>query len=148
MGIIRGGGRGRGERKWIDKTQGKDASLSSTYIFCQKWNFWSCIEFDGHRHSIGPKNCLGFFFPIAVTTMRLPRRVPWASLAELEQVCSSIYTDENDIDAKNFAINRASRTIATRSASHVSIDICVESYHHPSPCNRIYFSATSCDCSG
>lgn len=39
--------------------------------------------------------------------MRLPRRVPWASLAELEQVCSSIYDDENDINAKIFSINRA-----------------------------------------
>ncbi|KAG6837887.1 hypothetical protein H0H93_013040 [Arthromyces matolae] len=40
--------------------------------------------------------------------MRLPRRVPWASLAELEKVCSWIYTDDNDIDAKVLAINRLS----------------------------------------
>ncbi|KAF7306587.1 hypothetical protein MIND_00450000 [Mycena indigotica] len=40
--------------------------------------------------------------------MRLPRRVPWASIAELDQVCAWIYTDETDIDAKNRAINRLS----------------------------------------
>jgi hypothetical protein len=38
--------------------------------------------------------------------MRLPRRVPWSSLAELEQVCSWIYTDENDWDSTMLAINR------------------------------------------
>ena len=40
--------------------------------------------------------------------MRLPRRVPWGSLQELDQVCAWIYTDENDIDAKIHAANRAS----------------------------------------
>ena len=38
--------------------------------------------------------------------MRLPRRVPWSSLAELEQVCSWIYADENDLESKTLAINR------------------------------------------
>jgi len=32
--------------------------------------------------------------------------VPWVAITELEQVCSSIYADENNIDAKIFAINR------------------------------------------
>ncbi|KAH8120502.1 Las1-domain-containing protein [Phellopilus nigrolimitatus] len=40
--------------------------------------------------------------------MRLPRRVPWVSLVELDQVCSWIYTDENDVDATILAINRLS----------------------------------------
>ncbi|KAG2023139.1 LAS1 [Coprinopsis cinerea AmutBmut pab1-1] len=40
--------------------------------------------------------------------MRLPRRVPWASISELEQVCSWIYNDENDYEAKSLAINRLS----------------------------------------
>ena len=40
--------------------------------------------------------------------MKLPRRVPWLSLQELDQVCAWIYTDENDIDAKIKAVNRAS----------------------------------------
>ncbi|KAG6826341.1 hypothetical protein H0H92_000257 [Tricholoma furcatifolium] len=40
--------------------------------------------------------------------MRLPRRVPWASITELEQICAWIYTDENDTDAKILAINRLS----------------------------------------
>lgn len=42
--------------------------------------------------------------------MRLPRRVPWASLAELDQVCSWIYADENDLDTKVLAINRVRKT--------------------------------------
>ncbi|KIY69720.1 Las1-domain-containing protein [Cylindrobasidium torrendii FP15055 ss-10] len=38
--------------------------------------------------------------------MQLPRRVPWSSSAELDQVCSWIFEDENDIDAKLLAIQR------------------------------------------
>ncbi|KAI0793360.1 Las1-like-domain-containing protein [Abortiporus biennis] len=38
--------------------------------------------------------------------MRLPRRVPWASLSELDEVCAWIYADQNDIDAKHRAIRR------------------------------------------
>lgn len=40
--------------------------------------------------------------------MRLPRRVPWASVSELDQVCAWIYADENDIDAKILALHRVS----------------------------------------
>ncbi|KAJ8084369.1 rRNA-processing protein las1 [Marasmius tenuissimus] len=38
--------------------------------------------------------------------MRLPRQVPWTSIAELDQVCSWIFTDERDLDSKILAINR------------------------------------------
>ncbi|RPD81634.1 Las1-domain-containing protein [Lentinus tigrinus ALCF2SS1-7] len=38
--------------------------------------------------------------------MQLPRRVPWENLTELEQVCAWIYTDENDLDAKQRAVDR------------------------------------------
>ncbi|KAI0639041.1 Las1-domain-containing protein [Trametes polyzona] len=38
--------------------------------------------------------------------MRLPRRVPWQDLNELEQVCGWIYAEENDLDAKRRAVNR------------------------------------------
>ncbi|KAI0823105.1 Las1-like-domain-containing protein [Trametes gibbosa] len=38
--------------------------------------------------------------------MRLPRRVPWQDLSELEQICSWIYADANDLDAKQRAVNR------------------------------------------
>ncbi|EIW64980.1 Las1-domain-containing protein [Trametes versicolor FP-101664 SS1] len=38
--------------------------------------------------------------------MRLPRRVPWQDLGELEQVCGWIYADESDFDAKQRAVNR------------------------------------------
>ncbi|KAK7058357.1 rRNA-processing protein las1 [Paramarasmius palmivorus] len=40
--------------------------------------------------------------------MRLPRRVPWKSIAELDQVCSWIFSDEHDLYSKNLAINRLS----------------------------------------
>ena len=40
--------------------------------------------------------------------MRLPRRVPWASPAELDQLCNWIYADELDVDAKIFALQRVS----------------------------------------
>ena len=39
-------------------------------------------------------------------SMRLPHRVPWAHVSELEQVYAWIYADENDIDAKVLAVNR------------------------------------------
>lgn len=38
--------------------------------------------------------------------MRLPRRVPWAAIAELDQLCSWIFADENDMESKVLAINR------------------------------------------
>ncbi|KAF9270560.1 Las1-domain-containing protein [Marasmius fiardii PR-910] len=38
--------------------------------------------------------------------MRLPRRVPWTSITELDQVCSWIFTDETDLKSKTCAINR------------------------------------------
>ena len=38
--------------------------------------------------------------------MQLPRRVPWASLSELEQLCSWIYSDETDLHSKQLAVNK------------------------------------------
>ncbi|KZV95642.1 Las1-domain-containing protein [Exidia glandulosa HHB12029] len=38
--------------------------------------------------------------------MKLPRRVPWASKAELEQLCTWIYSDESPHDAKRRALHR------------------------------------------
>ena len=55
---------------------------------------------------------------VATLSMRLPRRVPWAAITELEQVCSSIYADENDMDAKIFAINRVSPLLYTGTQIH------------------------------
>ncbi|KAF7339978.1 hypothetical protein MVEN_01915500 [Mycena venus] len=40
--------------------------------------------------------------------MRLPRRVPWTSITELDQLCSWIFTDETDLESKTNAINRLS----------------------------------------
>ncbi|KIM47925.1 hypothetical protein M413DRAFT_7067 [Hebeloma cylindrosporum] len=50
--------------------------------------------------------------------MRLPRRVPWSSLAELDNLCASIYADENDISSKIYAINRISAWKAVTPIPH------------------------------
>ncbi|KAF9229712.1 Las1-domain-containing protein [Gyrodon lividus] len=50
--------------------------------------------------------------------MRLPRRVPWAHIGELEQVCSWIYADEGDLEAKTLAINRLSAWKAVTALPH------------------------------
>jgi ribosomal biogenesis protein LAS1 len=38
--------------------------------------------------------------------MRLPRRVPWTSIGELDQVCSWIFADEFGTQGKVQAVNR------------------------------------------
>src|SRR6266852_6368735 len=38
--------------------------------------------------------------------MRLPRRVPWASLTELDQLCSYIYAQDVHDSSRNLAIER------------------------------------------
>ncbi|EKM83617.1 hypothetical protein AGABI1DRAFT_123945 [Agaricus bisporus var. burnettii JB137-S8] len=50
--------------------------------------------------------------------MRLPRRVPWASSVELEHVCSWIFTDQHDLEAKDLAVNRLSAWKAVTSLPH------------------------------
>ncbi|KAG8220139.1 Las1-like-domain-containing protein [Butyriboletus roseoflavus] len=50
--------------------------------------------------------------------MRLPRRVPWAYVDELEQVCSWIYADEEDLEAKTLAIDRLSAWKAVTPLPH------------------------------
>ncbi|OBZ79225.1 Protein LAS1 [Grifola frondosa] len=50
--------------------------------------------------------------------MRLPRRVPWTFLTELEQLCSWIYADEADIDAKVLAVRRLAAWKASVSLPH------------------------------
>ncbi|KAH8835853.1 Las1-like-domain-containing protein [Flagelloscypha sp. PMI_526] len=50
--------------------------------------------------------------------MRLPKRVPWSSLSEFEQVCSWIYQDENDLESKSLALNRLAAWKATCALPH------------------------------
>ncbi|KAK7064557.1 protein LAS1 [Favolaschia claudopus] len=50
--------------------------------------------------------------------MRLPRRVPWTSIAELDQVCSWIFADETDLESKTKAINRLSAWRAITALPH------------------------------
>ena len=38
--------------------------------------------------------------------MQLPRRVPWASLAELDQLCSYIYAQDAHESSRDLAIER------------------------------------------
>ena len=65
---------------------------------------------DGDGH-VGVRHCHWTSCPLPVQEekMRLPRRVPWASIGELEQLCALIYTDEHDRDSKILAINRVYR---------------------------------------
>lgn len=50
--------------------------------------------------------------------MRLPRRVPWANINELDQLCSWVFMDESDLEAKRFAINRLSAWRAVTALPH------------------------------
>ncbi|KAI6129295.1 Las1-like-domain-containing protein [Pisolithus croceorrhizus] len=50
--------------------------------------------------------------------MRLPRRVPWAHISELEQVCAWIFADGDDLEAKKSAVNRLSAWKATTALPH------------------------------
>ncbi|KAJ6519442.1 Las1-like-domain-containing protein [Mycena sanguinolenta] len=50
--------------------------------------------------------------------MRLPRRVPWTSTTELDQLCSWIFTDENDLESKVKAINHLSAWRAITALPH------------------------------
>lgn len=50
------------------------------------------------------------FLKILVKThikhMSIPKRVPWATLAELDELCAWIYSDNSDITRKQLAKNR------------------------------------------
>ncbi|KAG2160136.1 Las1-like-domain-containing protein [Suillus bovinus] len=50
--------------------------------------------------------------------MKLPRRVPWANINELDQLCSWVFMDEGDLEAKQFAINRLSAWRAVTALPH------------------------------
>ncbi|KZS90324.1 Las1-domain-containing protein [Sistotremastrum niveocremeum HHB9708] len=50
--------------------------------------------------------------------MRLPRRVPWANIGELEQLSAWIYNDEHDMEAKVAAVNRLTAWQATTPLPH------------------------------
>ncbi|KAG1908488.1 Las1-like-domain-containing protein [Suillus fuscotomentosus] len=50
--------------------------------------------------------------------MKLPRRVPWANINELDQLCSWVFMDESDLEAKRFAINRLSAWRAVTALPH------------------------------
>ncbi|KAI6044526.1 Las1-like-domain-containing protein [Pisolithus marmoratus] len=50
--------------------------------------------------------------------MRLPRRVPWAHISELEQVCACIFADGDDVEAKTSAVNRLSAWKAITALPH------------------------------
>ena len=44
--------------------------------------------------------------------MKLPRRTAWASLAELDQVCTWVYTDEYDLAAQTLAVERVRSAVS------------------------------------
>jgi hypothetical protein len=71
--------------------------------------------------------------------MQLPRRVPWASITELDEVCAWIYTDESDHLTKGLAVQRVRGCSAVlfRSTQEIQV-IGVESHHAVTACFRIY----------
>ncbi|KAJ3813060.1 Las1-like-domain-containing protein [Lentinula lateritia] len=50
--------------------------------------------------------------------MKLPRRVPWASVGELDEVCVAIYADESNLESKIFAVNKLVAWKAITSLPH------------------------------
>lgn len=50
--------------------------------------------------------------------MRLPRRMPWAHISELEQMCAWIFADRDDLEAIKLAVNRLSAWKATTALPH------------------------------
>ncbi|KAG7450184.1 Las1-domain-containing protein [Guyanagaster necrorhizus] len=50
--------------------------------------------------------------------MQLPRRVPWTSIAELDQICTWIYEDENDLGPKILAVNKLTAWKAVTALPH------------------------------
>ena len=71
--------------------------------------------------------------------MRIPRRVPWASASELEQVCSWIFADENDLDSHVLALSRVCRLSPCLFTpfSHFSV-VSLESDNLSASCPRIH----------
>ncbi|KAJ7225899.1 Las1-like-domain-containing protein [Mycena pura] len=76
--------------------------------------------------------------------MRLPRRVPWTSIAELDQLCAWIYTDETDLDFKIKAINRLSAWRAITPLPHALdstlalLCVLVQDTSDPQPTSYLY----------
>lgn len=68
--------------------------------------------------------------------MKLPRRVPWTSIGELEQVCNWIFTDETDLNAQSLAINRVRPAHHAVIFSDLSPARSMEANHRPPPCTR------------
>ena len=81
--------------------------------------------------------------------MRTPRRVPWSSLSELEQVCNWIYNDDHDLEAKLSAVNRVSfiHSLLRKLPSHLShsVDICLACHHSVTACIGIYTQFAYCE---
>jgi hypothetical protein len=76
--------------------------------------------------------------------MRLPRRVPWTSIGELDQVCFWIFANELDARDKILAVNRVSAWYLnshTRRCSFFPV-ISVESYHNAPTCIGVDTSAS------
>lgn len=70
--------------------------------------------------------------------MRLPQRVPWASIGELDQLCTWIFADENNLESRSQAIDRVSITPLLKLSLFLRhLDSCLESDHTPPSCIRI-----------
>jgi hypothetical protein len=81
--------------------------------------------------------------------MKLPRRVPWTSISELDQVCSWIFADDSDSVSKTLAINRVS---SVHSYHPIELDhstaISMESHYRPSTRAGVNISPSYCHAPG
>jgi hypothetical protein len=96
-----------------------------------------CAQGPGAQVELGTTGLM----PLLIRTllsMRLPRRVPW-SLAELEHICSCIYSDESDISSKVIAKNKVRSACFFHGDILTQIlDIRLESNNDLTSCNRIH----------
>ena len=93
---------------------GTDPSCETdSHGICQSDYFPRSDGTENHRDKIDGRSDIGtsrrrprwtHSFPLA--SMKLPRRVPWVSISELDHVCSWIFADNSDTVSKTLAVNR------------------------------------------
>jgi hypothetical protein len=80
----------------------------------------------GTRLLILPRNIL----KRSSVNMAVPKRVPWATLDELDELCTWIYSDDTDITRKQFAKNRVcKRLLIVLHKLKLELALCVAGEH-------------------
>lgn len=65
-----------------------------------------CPRADHTRSILDRKIFFILFYFDLIISMKLPRRVPWTSVAELDYVCALIFTEESTRESKQLAVQR------------------------------------------